>query len=521
MNQMKWIVVVISLMVASVSFAHEDHFQLTSPVMQADGVLPVNFTCDGDSITPPLAWENVPAGTVSYAILMDHQPENEDYHWYWIVLGIPSDITSIDAGTTVLGTLGTNSVNNQQEYAPPCSRGPGEKVYTFHIYALSAVPEITDPSTADREVLLTAIEDITLETADLSVVFDRENPVVVDDMEAIAAQEEQTDGESAINFEHYTITMPLSETGLDPACMGKDEAFLPFGDALAVHCDETFMYIEAFTFADHEMMVGITAWNGQVPLPHRLTDDNSWRILLNPELAEQVTPTVGQGPIAVAINGVMIFNPTRQDGIYSERSDPYLIGELDACGGHSGQGDDYHYHIAPVCLVEHLAEDSDGILPIAYAMDGFPIYGFTNVDGVTPDLDECNGEFDDDGNYHYHATETYPYINGCFKGAFDMSLQPSAHPIRPAGSPTQVLITALYQDDEGWVHMEYEYQGTLLSINYRELDDSCFEYEFVDNVETGEVSATETYCRTENDVPGDNRPPQGNNDGPPPQGGGG
>ncbi len=320
----------------------------------------------------------------------------------------------------------------------------------------------------------------------------------------VTAHEE--DEKPPVIFEYYNINTPLSTTGLDPACEGKDEAFLAFGDMLSVYCDETFMYIESFTFANHEMMVGITAWNGQVPIPHRLTEDNSWRIPLNPELTGENTPTVGQGPIAVAINGVMIFNPTQQDGIYREQSDPYLIGELDSCGGHSGRGDDYHYHIAPICTVEHLAEDSDGTLPIAYAMDGFPIYGFANSDGSIPELDECNGEFDDEGNYHYHATEVYPYINGCFKGTFDMSLQPSAHPIRDFdGQPTQVLITAFYQDDEGWIHMEYEYQETLFSVNYREVDEFCFEYEYVDNVETGEISSTEIFCRAEN-----NNPPPGN-----------
>jgi hypothetical protein len=325
------------------------------------------------------------------------------------------------------------------------------------------------------------------------------------------------DDDHIITFENYAIATPLSETGSDPACMGKDETFLPFGDTLAVHCDETFIYIEAFTVAEHPMMVGITAWNGQVPIPHRLTEDNSWRIPMNPALTGENTATVGQGPIAVAINGVMIFNPTQQDGVYSDRSDPYLIGELDVCGGHSGRGDDYHYHIAPICLVEHLAEDSDGLLPIAYAMDGFPIYGFINADGSTPVLDECNGEFDADGNYHYHATEAYPYINGCFKGTFDMSLQPAAHPIRvvEGGGPAQILITALYQDDTGWIHMEYEYQGVLHSVNYREVDESCFEYQFVDNVATGAISSTETYCRADGPPNGDNPPPRNDGDPPP------
>lgn len=323
-----------------------------------------------------------------------------------------------------------------------------------------------------------------------------------------------------ITFKYFTIDMPLSDTGLDPACMGKDEAFLPYAHMLAVACDEDYMYIESFSFAEHTMMVGITAWNGQVPVPQPIINENSWRILMNPQLTGENTATVGQGPIAVAINGVMIFNPTKQDGIYALDSDPYLIGELDICGGHSGRGDDYHYHISPVCLMEELAEASDGMLPIAYALDGFPIYGFTNADGSTPDLDECNGEFDADGNYHYHATEYYPYINGCFKGAFDMSIQPPQHPIREAvmgRTSPEVLVTALYQDDDGFIHFEYDSEGLSKAIIYNEVDELCFRYQFIDDVSTGVVTYDETHCRNQNG-PGGNPPP---NDGsqPPPNDG--
>lgn len=162
-------------------------FALTSPTMQDGGALPVRFTCDGDSITPPLAWENAPEGTVSYAILMDHQPEGGGYKWYWVAYDISADITSLDAGAIVPGTLGSNSVNNEQGYAPPCSRGPGEKLYTFHAYALSATPDIPESANADRDTLLTTIEEITLATADLDVIFDRENPVSAKSSSKISA----------------------------------------------------------------------------------------------------------------------------------------------------------------------------------------------------------------------------------------------------------------------------------------------------------------------------------------------
>jgi len=336
------------------------------------------------------------------------------------------------------------------------------------------------------------------------------------------------DDHDPITFKFYNLETTLADSGLDPDCMGKDEAFLHHATMVAVKCDEDFMYIESFSFAIHEMMVDITLWNGQVPVPQPIIGENSWRIPMNPQLTGENTPTVGQGPIAVAVNGVMIFNPTRQDGIYAPDSDPFLIGELDVCGGHSGRGDDYHYHIAPVCILDHLSDESDSTLPIAYALDGFPIYGFTNPDGSLPELDECNGEFDAEGNYHYHATEDYPYINGCFKGTFDMSIQPPPHPIREAIEGTtspNVLIIAFYQDDDGYIHMEYGVEGetALHAIVYREVDELCFEYQFFDDMNDDTFVETAIYCRNENGRGGNpppnndgNRPPRNDGDPPPP-----
>ena len=69
---------------------------------------------------------------------MHHVPGPGDTHWYWVVYDIPPTTLSVEPGATDIGTFGTNSVNDQQEYAPPCSRGPGEKLYTITVYALSA-----------------------------------------------------------------------------------------------------------------------------------------------------------------------------------------------------------------------------------------------------------------------------------------------------------------------------------------------------------------------------------------------
>lgn len=148
-------------------------FTLTSPDMVAGGAMPIAFTCDGQSQTPSLSWTSGPAGTAGYALVMHHSPGPGDTHWYWVVYNIPSTTTKVAAGGSAAGTLGTNSVNSQLAYAPPCSKGPGLKTYTFTAYALSAAPSFTAGTKVSRDVLLATISNITLASSSLDVTYDR------------------------------------------------------------------------------------------------------------------------------------------------------------------------------------------------------------------------------------------------------------------------------------------------------------------------------------------------------------
>lgn len=148
-------------------------FALTSPDMTAGGAMPVAFTCDGQSQSPSLSWTSGPTGTVGYAVVMHHIPGPGDTHWYWVVYNIPTTTTKVVAGGIAPGTLGTNSVNDQLAYAPPCSKGPGLKTYTITAYSLSATPSFTAGAKVSRDVLLAAISNITLASSSLDVTYDR------------------------------------------------------------------------------------------------------------------------------------------------------------------------------------------------------------------------------------------------------------------------------------------------------------------------------------------------------------
>ena len=149
-------------------------FTLTSTDVADGGRLPVEYTCDEDGSTLPLTWSGAPAETQSYAVIMHHVAAPEEIHWYWVLYNIPADVTSLPKNVTGIGTLGNNINNGLVEYSPPCSQGPGDKEYIYTVYALSAQPQITVPAEeVNRNTLLTAIQNITLASAELHTIYAR------------------------------------------------------------------------------------------------------------------------------------------------------------------------------------------------------------------------------------------------------------------------------------------------------------------------------------------------------------
>jgi phosphatidylethanolamine-binding protein (PEBP) family uncharacterized protein len=149
-------------------------FVLSSPEVVEGGMLPKEYTCDGNSATLPLEWSGIPANTKSIAIVMYTIPSPNESHWYWVLYNIPPNVQNLVKNVTGVGTLGNNGVNGKTEYSPPCSKGPGAKLYTYTIYAMSALPQFAvPPAKVSRDVLLSAIKDITLDSAELNVFYSR------------------------------------------------------------------------------------------------------------------------------------------------------------------------------------------------------------------------------------------------------------------------------------------------------------------------------------------------------------
>lgn len=294
--------------------------------------------------------------------------------------------------------------------------------------------------------------------------------------------------------ENIVIAVPIPKTS--PGFI--DSAFAAYKPAVSTRWDENYFYVADNGIPSHNMMVGITSWQQQVPALQNYTGSNSWSIPLQPVYADIPLSTKTnfmKGAVAIAINGIPIFNALNNRG-----DDAYLFGELDNWGGHCGRADDYHYHIAPL----HLATGT-GISPIAFALDGFPVYGAKEPDGsVMQPLDTCHGHTAVSGRYHYHGTNVYPYVIGAMKGKVTIDPatpapenqilpQAFASAFRPAGTPLNgASITAFTATGPTGYLLTYKRGSKFGTVNYSW--DAANKYTFV-FTDTAGVVTTAVYQR--------------------------
>ncbi|MFP6900395.1 MAG: YHYH protein [Opitutales bacterium] len=140
------------------------------------------------------------------------------------------------------------------------------------------------------------------------------------------------------------------------------------------------------------------------------------------------------GPIGVAANGVIFFNP------FDHIAEADAVWRLDRCCGHPSPNSQYHYHKYPVCVKSPWADDGEGHSPvIGFAFDGYPVYGPYEAKGVLAKnskenpLNDFNVHQDDKRGWHYHVTPgQFPHIMGGYWGVMEEKNRRARGP-RPGG----------------------------------------------------------------------------------------
>jgi len=133
---------------------------LTSAAFAHNGAIPKQYTCQGADISVPLAWNSLPAGTKSLALIVDDpdapDPAAPQLTWvHWVVYNIPPHVTGfkegIKAGELPKGTLEGLNDWKRTGYGGPCPP-IGRHRYFHKLYALDTVlPDLKRPTKAQLE----------------------------------------------------------------------------------------------------------------------------------------------------------------------------------------------------------------------------------------------------------------------------------------------------------------------------------------------------------------------------------
>ncbi|WP_343599131.1 YbhB/YbcL family Raf kinase inhibitor-like protein [Mycobacterium sp.] len=113
-------------------------FAVNSPAFADNTQIPVEYSCEGRNVPPPLRWRNPPAGTASLALVVDDPDAPAGRYVHWVVTGIPPSANEIGDGPLPQGARVSLNSGGKAAYFGPCPpAGTGVHHYRFQLSALS------------------------------------------------------------------------------------------------------------------------------------------------------------------------------------------------------------------------------------------------------------------------------------------------------------------------------------------------------------------------------------------------
>ncbi|MCG7855180.1 MAG: YbhB/YbcL family Raf kinase inhibitor-like protein [Methanoregulaceae archaeon] len=149
---------------------------LTSDAFPANGTIPVQYTCDGQGESPSLAWNNAPAGTRSFALILEDPDAPAGTFTHWVLYNIPGERRELPSSIASVQELpggemqGINS-NRKTGYIGPCPPPASTHRYILTVWALDDRMNLSGNVDADK--LRKAMEGHILATGQLTGTYMR------------------------------------------------------------------------------------------------------------------------------------------------------------------------------------------------------------------------------------------------------------------------------------------------------------------------------------------------------------
>lgn len=145
------VLIMLILTLCCIATAHAANFVLKSKGFVNNGKIPSIYTCDNGNLSPQLSWENAPANTQSFVLVITTTDWSDQDIYFWTLYNIPSNVKSLPQGANddlPDGVLVGMNFYNESNYHGPCPPDNRVHHYVFTIYALDsklALPDGADP----------------------------------------------------------------------------------------------------------------------------------------------------------------------------------------------------------------------------------------------------------------------------------------------------------------------------------------------------------------------------------------
>jgi Raf kinase inhibitor-like YbhB/YbcL family protein len=152
---------------------------ITSSAFSQNESIPSMYTCDGQDISPPLGWSNIPSAAESLALIVDDpdapDPAAPKMTWvHWILYNMPVNSPGLEENISpaALPAGAMEGINDWQRtgFGGPCPP-IGRHRYFFKLYALDVVlSDLDEPTKVELEQ---AMQGHILEKAELIGTYQR------------------------------------------------------------------------------------------------------------------------------------------------------------------------------------------------------------------------------------------------------------------------------------------------------------------------------------------------------------
>jgi Raf kinase inhibitor-like YbhB/YbcL family protein len=110
-------------------------FHVFSNAFADGGTIPRLHSCEGADVSPSLEWRDPPAGTLSFALVMDDPDAPSGLWTHWMLWDIPARVRTLAQGAERVGVAGVNDFG-KPGYGGPCPPARQTHRYIFRLYAI-------------------------------------------------------------------------------------------------------------------------------------------------------------------------------------------------------------------------------------------------------------------------------------------------------------------------------------------------------------------------------------------------